>query len=456
MHDVRDIRKRPWFYSVNLAKRGNIDGLSYDMRPLSTWEDFLEKLKRHDYEKFSHTLVKEILSLDERRRDLQQKIDELRKRVNSLNKELGKAKREGNEELFSSKLSEKEKLESELRDLEVEHDKAKGHLEDLMLTIPNTLSRTTPLGEGENDNVEIRRVGQISKSKGLPHWEIGRITGILDFERGAKLSGSRFTVLRAEGAALIRGLINFMIDLHLEQGYEEVWVPYLVKPEVMRGTGQLPKFEEDLYKCEKDNLYLVPTAEVPVTNLHSGEVLKEDELTKKYVCYTPCFRREAGSYGKDVRGMLRQHQFDKVELVKFSHPADSYDELEMLLQDAEEILRRLELPYRVVALCSQDIGFSAAKCYDIEVWLPGYERYREISSCSNFEDFQARRANIRYAVSGTRKKEFVHTLNGSGLAVGRTLIAIMENFWEEKNKLFVIPDALRPYVGGMEVVRGKD
>jgi seryl-tRNA synthetase len=287
----------------------------------------------------------------------------------------------------------------------------------------------------------------------LPHWEIGEGLGILDFARASKIAGSRFALYRGHGALLERALINFMLDIHTkEHGYTEVLPPFMVNAASMTGTGQLPKFEDDLFKVSDWDLYLIPTAEVPVTNIHRDEILQEESLPIYYVAYTPCFRSEAGSYGKDTRGLIRQHQFNKVELVKFSRPGDSYDELENLTENAEEILKRLELPYRVVSLCTGDLGFSAAKTYDLEVWLPGQNLFREISSCSNFVDFQARRANIRFKRKGASGTELVHTLNGSGLAVGRTLVAILENY-QQKDGCVAIPNALQPYMGGMEFIK---
>jgi seryl-tRNA synthetase len=316
-----------------------------------------------------------------------------------------------------------------------------------MLHIPNLPALDVPIGKDENDNVEVRRWGEPRKFdfEPLPHFEIGEKLGILDFDRGSKLSGSRFTVMFKEAARLERALINFMLDVHTKQhGYTEVWTPLLVKPEILMGTGQLPKFKEDLYKIEDEDLYLIPTAEVTLTNLHADEIIPEEDLPKYYTAYTPCFRKEAGSHGKDVRGILRQHQFDKVELVKIVKPEESYNELEKLVNEAEKILQLLELPYRVVLLCTGDMGFSAAKTYDIEVWIPSQNRYREISSCSNTEDFQARRAKIRYK-DKNGKNHFVHTLNGSGLAVGRTLLAIMENY-QKPDGTFEIPKVLKDYL----------
>ena len=311
-----------------------------------------------------------------------------------------------------------------------------------------------PVGESEADNPVIKAWGEPPRFsfEAKAHWDLGEALGILDFERAAKIAGARFALLKGAGSLMERALINFMLDLHTRKhGYTEVWPPFLTNAEAMRGTGQLPKFADDLFKLEGWDYYLAPTAEVPVTNIHRQEILPEQELPIKYTAYTPCFRSEAGSYGKDVRGLIRQHQFDKVELVKFTTPQTSYDELELLLQDAEEVLQELGLHYRVVVLCTGDMGFAAAKTYDIEVWLPGQELYREISSCSNFTDYQARRAEIRFKRPGTKGTELVHTLNGSGLAVGRTMVAILENYQQEDGSV-LIPEKLRPYMGGMEKI----
>ena len=396
-------------------------------------------------------LVDRVYELDKRKRELQKEVESLRATLNRKSKEYGRLKREGKEdenlkeELANIKETLK-RLEEELKHLEEE-------LNDLLLMIPNLPHPSVPIGEDENDNVEIRRWGEPPKFdfEPKPHWELGEKLGILDFERGAKLSGSRFVVKRGLGARLVRALINFMLDLHADRGYVEMYVPHLVKPEILIGTGQLPKFEEDLFKCERDNLYLIPTAEVPLTNLHREEILREEDLPIYYTAYTPCYRREAGSYGRDIKGLIRLHQFDKVELVKITKPEDSYEELEKLVADAERVLQELELPYRVVELCTGDLGFSAAKTYDLEVWMPSYNRYREISSCSNCEDFQARRMKLRYK-SKEGKNILCHTLNGSGLAVGRTLAAILENYQQEDGSV-VIPKALRPYLGGIEVIK---
>ena len=325
-------------------------------------------------------------------------------------------------------------------------------LQDFLLLVPNLPHTSVPVGKDSADNAEVRRWGEIPKFDFEPkaHWDLGEELGILDFKNGAKITGARFTLYWDLGAKLERALINFMLDLHTrEHGYREVLPPFMVNRTTMTGTGQLPKFEEELFKVEGTDYFLIPTAEVPVTNIHQDEVLEEKILPLYYTAYTPCFRKEAGSYGKDTRGLIRQHQFNKVELVKFAKPENSYDELEKLLSNAEEVLKRLKLPYRVVNLCSGDLGFSASKTYDIEVWLPGQNTFKEISSCSNFEDFQARRAKIRYRISGKSKTEYVHTLNGSGLAVGRTLVAILENYQQADGSV-IIPEVLRPYLYGVD------
>jgi len=330
-------------------------------------------------------------------------------------------------------------------------------LQEFLMTIPNLPHLSVPAGKDASDNVEVKRWGDIPTFDFEPkaHWDLGEALGILDFKTGAKICGARFTLYWDLGAQLERALINFMLDLHTrEHGYREVLPPFIVNRKTMTGTGQLPKFEEELFKVEGTDYFLIPTAEVPVTNIHQDEVLEEKRLPLYYTAYTPCFRKEAGSYGKDTRGLIRQHQFNKVELVKFTTPENSYEELEKLLCDAEEILKRLSLPYRVVNLCAGDLGFSASKTYDIEVWLPGQNTYREISSCSNFEDFQARRAKIRYRVAGKSKTEYVHTLNGSGLAVGRTLVAILENFQQADGSV-LIPEALKSYMNGVERIGNK-
>ena len=396
-------------------------------------------------------LLDEVYKLDKQKREIQKEVENLRALLNRKSKEYGRLKREGKEdENLKKELTE---IKENLQKLEEELKLLEEKLNYYLLRIPNLPHPSVPVGEDEKDNVEVRRWGEPPKFgfEPKPHWELGEKLGILDFERGAKLSGSRFVVKKGLGARLVRALINFMLDLHTSKGYEEVYVPHLVKPEILIGTGQLPKFEEDLFKCERDNLYLIPTAEVPLTNLHREEILKEEELPLYYTAYTPCYRREAGSYGRDIKGLIRLHQFDKVELVKITRQEDSYEELEKLVKDAEKVLQELELPYRVVELCTGDLGFSAAKTYDLEVWMPSYNRYREISSCSNCEDFQARRMKLRYKTKDG-KNLYCHTLNGSGLAVGRTLAAILENYQQEDGSV-IIPKALRPYLGGIEIIK---
>jgi len=351
-------------------------------------------------------------------------------------------------------IAEMKKVSTEIKERETELSGIMDQLNSLIMIIPNMPHESVAIGEDEKDNPVIRKWGEIRKMdfEPLPHWEIGERLNILDFAVASKLAGSRFALYRGAGALLERALINFMLDIHTkEHGYTEILPPFMVNSACMIGTGNLPKFKEDLFKIEGWDFYLIPTAEVPVTNIHREEVLMEEELPIYYVSYTPCFRSEAGSYGKDTRGLIRQHQFNKVELVKFSKPEDSYIELEKLTENAEEILKRLELPYRVVSLCTGDLGFSAAKTYDLEVWLPGQNLYREISSCSNFCDFQARRAGIRFKKKGASGTELVHTLNGSGLAVGRTLLAILENYQQNDGRV-VIPEVLRSYMGGMEAI----
>ena len=357
----------------------------------------------------------------------------------------------------SELIAEMKRVSQEMKDLDQIVGEKEKALQEFLLTLPNLPHSSVPKGKDASENVEVKRWGDIPQFdfEPEPHWDLGEELGILDFKSGAKITGARFTLYWDLGAKLERALINFMLDLHTrEHGYREVLPPFMVNRTTMTGTGQLPKFEEELFKVEGTDYFLIPTAEVPVTNIHQDEVLEEDALPLYYTAYTPCFRREAGSYGKDTRGLIRQHQFNKVELVKFTKPEASYDELERLLRDAEEVLRRLKLPYRVVNLCAGDLGFSAAKTYDIEVWLPGQGTFKEISSCSNFEDFQARRAKIRYRLSGKSKTEYVHTLNGSGLAVGRTLVAILENF-QTADRSVIIPEVLRSYMDGVERIEKK-
>lgn len=410
--------------------------------------EFLEEMLKN---RGSSETLAEFEQLDAERRELLTNVETLKHKKNHASAEVARKKRDGQDasELISEMglVSQKIKTyESKLVDIEAK-------ITSIQLTLPNIPHSSTPLGKDENDNVEIRKWGEPTKLNFEPkaHYELGEALDILDFERGAKLGGSRFVVYKGFGAKLERALINFMLDLHTgEHGYTEIMTPILVKREIMEGTGQLPKFEEDAYKTT-DDMFLIPTSEVSVTNIHRKEILEESELPKYYTAFSPCFRREAGSYGKDVKGLIRQHQFNKVELIKLAHPSNSYEELEKMVLNAEEVLKRLELPYRVIQLCTGDMGFSAAKTYDIEVWLPHQNKYREISSCSNTEDFQARRMGLKFRPTGSQKSEFVHTLNGSGLAVGRTLVAIMENYQQEDGSI-VVPKALRPYLGGIDVI----
>jgi seryl-tRNA synthetase len=397
--------------------------------------------------------LEQIATLETRRRRLIPEMEGLKREQNAAGDEIARAKRQGKDasDIFAANKARA----LHIRQLEVQVDQVEQQRASLLMTIPNLPHASVPVGTSADDNQEVRRVGEPKSFDFEPraHWELGPALGIIDFERATKMSGSRFSVLMGAGARLARALINFMLDVHTrEHGYLEVEPPFLVNADALRGTGNLPKFEQDLFKIAGEwDLYLIPTAEVPLTNLHRGEILDGRVLPLRYTAYTPCFRSEAGSYGADVRGLIRQHQFDKVELVKFTTPEQSYDELEALTQNAEEILKRLELPYRTMLLSTGDMGFASAKTYDIEVWLPSQKTYREISSCSNTEAFQARRANIKFRPAGTGKAEFVHTLNGSGLAVGRTLIAILENYQQADGSV-VIPKALHPYMGGIEKI----
>jgi len=397
--------------------------------------------------------LQEFLRTDGQRRALLQAVEERKARRNRATEAIAAAKRRGED--AAAAIAESRELGDEIKALDARVRPVEAELTALALQFPNLPHASVPIGRSAEENVEVRRWGTPRDFGGFtprPHWEVGDVLGILDFERAAKIAKSRFAVLWGPGARLSRALAQFMLDLHTrERGYREVWVPHLVNRETMVGTAQLPKFEEQLFKTqdadEGRQLYLIPTAEVPLTALHGGEILAADTLPRKYTAVTPCYRREAGTYGQDTKGMIRQHQFDKVELVKLTTPEASYDELEGMVGDAEAVLQRLGLPYRVVLLCTGDMSFASAKTYDIEVWLPGQGRYREISSCSNCEAFQARRADLRYRPAGGGKTEYLHTLNGSGLAVGRTLIALLENY-QEPDGTVVIPEALRPYVEG--------
>ncbi|MCF7935869.1 MAG: serine--tRNA ligase [Synergistales bacterium] len=393
-----------------------------------------------------------LMGRDERRREILGELEELRARRNEGSKKVGRAKKNGED--ATALMEEMRALGERIKSRDEELAAVEEELRAMVVEIPNRPHETVPVGHDEEDNPVERTWGTPPSFsfEPKPHWEIGENLGILDFERGVKLAQSRFTVLRGHAARLERALINFMLDLHTgEHGYTECQPPFMVNSDTMFGTGQLPKFADDLYRSRQEDLWLIPTAEVPLTNLHREEILSEETLPLYLTAYTPCFRKEAGSHGKDVRGMLRQHQFDKVELVKVVAPETSYDELEGLTGNAERVLQLLELPYRVVTLCTGDMGFAAAKTYDIEVWLPSQERYREISSCSNCEDFQARRMNARYRPKGGGKPRYVHTLNGSGIAIGRCLIAILENRQDREGNVH-LPEALVPYMGGVSVL----
>jgi len=395
--------------------------------------------------------LEEIVMLETARRCIIPELEGLKRQQNAAGDEIARAKRMQKD---TTALQEAGKhRNAQIKQLEQQKDSIEYRRTAAVMVLPNLPHASVPVGKSAENNVEVRRCGE-PRTFDFPaqaHWDLGPALGIVDFERGTKLAGARFTVLNGAGARLSRALINFMLDLHTrEHAYQEVEPPFLVNTPTLTGTGQLPKFEQDLFKIAGDwDLYLVPTAEVPLTNLHRDEILDGRDLPFRYTAYTPCFRSEAGSYGQDVRGLIRQHQFDKVELVKLTTPERSYDELESMTRQAEEVLKRLELPYRTLLLCTGDMGFAAAKTYDIEVWLPSQNTYREISSCSNCEAFQARRAAIKFRAAGTGKADFVHTLNGSGLAVGRTLVAILENY-QEKDGSVTIPAALRPYMDGKE------
>lgn len=397
--------------------------------------------------------IDEVLKLDEKRRELLVNVEEMKAKQNQVSKEIPKLKKEGKD--ATPILKEMKELSQKIKDMDGKVKEVENQLRDMLLRIPNTPNPEVVVGESDEDNVEIRKWGEPTKFdfEAKAHWDIGKDLDILDFERAAKVTGTRFAMFKGYGALLERAVINFMLNLHtVKHGYKEILPPFMVNRDSMTGTGQLPKFEEDAFYLPSKDYFLVPTAEVPVTNIHRDEILEEDKLPIYYTAYTPCFRQEAGSAGRDTRGLIRNHQFNKVELVKFANPKNSYEELEKLTNDAEEVLQLLNIPYRVVMLCTGDLGFSSAKTYDIEVWMPSYNRYVEISSCSNFEDYQARRANIRYRDKDTGKLEYVHTLNGSGLAVGRTTAAILENF-QQADGTVVVPEVLRPYMGGLEVIK---
>lgn len=389
--------------------------------------------------------------LDQQRREQLSEVETLKAERNTVSALIGKTK---DKSQVQGEIARMKEVSGRIKELDEKLKQIEGQFSELLMGVPNIPHAECPVGQSEDDNIEIRTWGEKPQLdfEAKAHWDVGEDLGILDFERASKLSGARFALYMGAGARLERALINFMLDLHTtEHGYRETLPPFLVGRDAMTGTGQLPKFENDLFHTEEVDLFLIPTAEVPVTNIHREEILSEKDLPIRYTAYTPCFRKEAGSHGKDTRGLIRQHQFNKVELVKFVRPEDSDAELQGLLGNAEKVLQLLKLPYRVVDLCTGDIGFSAARTFDIEVWLPGQYAYREISSCSSFTDFQARRASIRFRRDGAKKPEFVHTINGSGLAVGRTFLAILENYQQADGSV-IVPEVLRPYMGGLEKI----
>ncbi len=421
MLDLKQIRENPEQVRLALGKRGE-----YDLSPL--------------------------LELDQEQRKIETVRSQLQARSNEIGKQVGQTIKAGaapNGPEVTTLKDEGNQVKTELQTLEPQEREIKAQIEAILLGLPNLPSDTTPVGKDETENVEVRRWGDeyLPQQPAKPHWEIGETLGILDFKRAAeKIAQSRFVVLKGAGAALERSLISFMLDRHTKAGYYEIIPPYLVNSAALTASGQLPKFAEESFQCRNDDLWLTPTAEVPLTNLHRDDILNSDQLPIHYCAYTPCFRREAGSYGKDTRGLIRLHQFNKVEMYKFVHPDSSFDALEALVGDAEDILQQLNLPYRVLALCTGDLGFSSCKTYDLEVWMPSSENYREISSCSNCLDFQARRANVRFKEAGQKGTQYVHTLNGSGLAIGRTMAAILENY-QEANGSVRVPEVLQPYLG---------
>ena len=418
-------------------------------------EDYEGVKERVEYRGKGDFGIGDVKKYDDQRRSLLAEVEEMKHRQKVVSKQIPQMKKAGED--TSEIMKEMKALSGRIKEMDGELAEVEKNLKDALLGVPNMPAEGVPFGKDDADNVELRKVGEPKTFEFEPkaHWDIGEDLGILDFERAAKIAGARFTVYRGLGARLERAIMCFMLDLHtMEQDYTEILPPFMVNRDAMTGTGQLPKFEEDMFYLPQKDFFLIPTAEVPVTNLHAGEILKEEDLPIHYTAYTPCFRAEAGSAGRDTRGVIRQHQFNKVEMVKFCRPEDSWEELENLTLDAEEVLKRLGLPYRVVKLSSGELGFSSATTYDIEVWMPSYGRYVEISSCSNFLDFQARRAGIRFRRESGGKPEFVHTLNGSGLAVGRTTAAVLENFQQADGSV-VIPEVLRSYMGGVEKIEAR-
>ncbi|NLM50481.1 MAG: serine--tRNA ligase [Clostridiaceae bacterium] len=411
-----------------------------------------EEVKRKLARRKEDIDIDKVLELDEKRRNIVYESETLKAKQNEVSKQIPLLKKEGKD--TSGLLAQMKEISNKIKELDAILREVEDELEQVLLTIPNLPNDTVPDGTTDDDNVEVRRYLEPRKFDFEPkaHWDLGEDLGILDFETAAKITGTRFTLYKGMGARLERAIINYFLDTHIENGYTEIFPPYMVHRRSMIGTGQLPKFEEDAFKVSGTDYFLIPTAEVPVTNIYREEILDGKLLPIKFVAYSACFRAEAGSAGRDTRGLIRQHQFNKVELVKFTRPEESYEELEKLTRDAERVLQGLGLPYRVVKICTGDLGFTAAMKYDIEVWMPSYNRYVEISSCSNFEDFQARRANIKFKDNPKDKARFVHTLNGSGVAVGRTVAAILENYQNEDGSV-TIPDVLVPYMGGAKVIK---
>ncbi len=408
----------------------------------------ISALKKRNYE-FN---VEYLFNLDKELRELKKRLDNLNAEKNEIAKKIGEKKRKGEDR--EALLEEGKRISEEIEEFETRYKEKEKEIEEVLLQIPNIPHESVPVGKDSSENIIVREWGEIKNFdfEPKPHWELGENLGILEFKKAGEISGSRFLIYKEKGALLERALINFFLDLHTrEHGYKEIIPPFLLKEESAYGSGHLPKFDIEMYKTKDENLYLLPTAEMALANLHRNEILDEDKLPLKYVSYTPCFRREAGSYGKDVRGMIRVHQFNKVELFKFTKPEESYDELEKMVNDAERILQLLNIPYRVVILCTGDLGFAASKTYDIEAWAPGVKRWLEVSSVSNCEDFQARRTMTRFRRKGSKKIEFVHTLNGSGLALPRTFIALIENYQDKKGRIH-IPEVLVPYMNGIEII----
>lgn len=424
-----------------------------DLKRIRTNPDEIKKALRNRGEDFQESTIDEILALDEERRKILVEVENLKSKRNQVSAEIPKLKKEGKD--VQGIMTEMRELGDKIKELDTKVSEVDSKIEYILLRIPNIPNPQVPEGDSDEDNIEIKKWGEVTKFNFEPkaHWDLGTELDILDFERGGKVAGSRFTMYKGLGARLERAVISYFLDKHtLENGYEEVLPPYMVNRDSMTGTGQLPKFEEDAFKVENNGYFLIPTAEVPVTNMYRNETLKGDELPIKHVAYSACFRAEAGSAGRDTRGLIRQHQFNKVELVKFCKPEQSYEELDKLVKDAESVLQGLGIPYRIVRICKGDLGFTAALKYDLEVWMPSYNRYVEISSCSNFEEFQARRANIKYKETPKDKPQFVHTLNGSGVAIGRAVAAILENYQREDGSI-EIPEVLRPYMHLDEIKR---